>query len=387
MGLYDQAVSRLGSGAANLVPIEQAAEIISAAPAESAALQMFRRVPMSRLQERVPVLSVLPVAYFVTGESGGGFGAGSGLKATTSAAWEGRYLQAEEIACIVPIPEAVLADTQYDIWGELTPLISASIGRALDAAIFFGAGAPASFGQPLVDGAVLAGNTVKVGTASQAQGALAADIANVFAGPEQEGFDVNGAIAKTTLRAAVRNARMTTGQELSEIQVEEWYGQPVNYVLRGLWPGAPGTVGNGTTTVGSPVVTGISSTSALSPGDTITGTGIPAGATIKSVDSATQITLNENATAAGTVALTGDNPIALVGDFTQGILGVRQDITYKVLDQAALFDNTGALIVNLPQQDAVALRLVARFGYQTANVVTYDQPAEASRWPWGVLLG
>lgn len=43
-------------------------------------------------------------------------------------------------------------------------------------------------------------------------------------------------------------------------------------------------------TAGSPVVTGIYSTDRLTPGWTITGNGIPAGATVVSVDSATQVT-------------------------------------------------------------------------------------------------
>jgi hypothetical protein len=60
---------------------------------------------------------------------------------------------------------------------------------------------------------------------------------------------------------------------------------------------------SGTTASGSPTITGIPSTGLLQAGWPITGTGIPSGATIASVDSATQITISANATAAGTVAL------------------------------------------------------------------------------------
>jgi hypothetical protein len=52
-------------------------------------------------------------------------------------------------------------------------------------------------------------------------------------------------------------------------------------------------------TTGSPVVTGIYSTDRLTPGWTITGNGIPAGATVLSVDSATQVTISANATLSG----------------------------------------------------------------------------------------
>ena len=58
---------------------------------------------MSTSQQRMPVLSVLPESYWVQGDTG--------LKQTTSAAWEGVFLNAEELASITPIPEAVLNDS------------------------------------------------------------------------------------------------------------------------------------------------------------------------------------------------------------------------------------------------------------------------------------
>lgn len=378
--------TREGSGGSNLVPVEQASEIISAIPATSAALTMFRHVPMSRLQDRVPVLAALPEAYFVNGEATSE--EGSGRKQTTAVSWKGRILQAEEIAVIVPVPENLMADSQYDILGELTPLVASAIGRKLDAAIFFGREAPASYGVPLIPQAIEAGNVVTAGTATQSAGALAADIANLFGVVETEGFDVDGAIANTKMRQRVRNARMTTGQELSEIQVDEWYGQPVKYALRGQWPVSVPTF-TGKTETGKAVISEVSEAiaAALAPGDVITGAGIPAGSTVKETG-ATTVTLDANATASATdVTFTPVAPSAVIGDFQQGILGVRQDLTWKILDEAALTDGQGKVVLSLAEQDAVALRVVARFAYQTANVVTYDQPNEASRWPFGVLIG
>ena len=60
----------------------------------------------------------------------------------------------------------------------------------------------------------------------------------------------------------------------------------------------------GTTTLGSAIVTGLSSTSGLDTTYMCTGTGIPQDCYIVTVDSLTQVTLNQPATAAGTSTLT-----------------------------------------------------------------------------------
>jgi hypothetical protein len=72
-------------------------------------------------------------------------------------------------------------------------------------------------------------------------------------------------------------------------------------------------------------------------------------------------------------------------DGSQFVLGVRKDITLKVLTEAVIQDNTGAIIYNLAQQDMTALRLTFRVGWQVANLVNFDQPVEASRYPAAVL--
>lgn len=69
-------------------------------------------------------------------------------------------------------------------------------------------------------------------------------------------------------------------------------------------------------TTGSPVVTGIYSTDRMLAGWKLQGTGIPSGATVVSVDSATQVTMSANATSTGAskaVGFTG-TPLACFGD-------------------------------------------------------------------------
>lgn len=60
----------------------------------------------------------------------------------------------------------------------------------------------------------------------------------------------------------------------------------------------------GTTTSGTATITAMSDTSNIAVGMTVTGTGVPSGTTVVSIDSATQITVSANSTASGTVTLT-----------------------------------------------------------------------------------
>lgn len=307
---YSNVISR--TDAAALIPEDVSAEVMEMVPEQSAALALFRNTPMARGQQRMPVLAAMPVAYFVNGDTG--------IKQTTEANWLNKYLNAEELAAIVPIPESVLDDADADIWGMLRPRLAEAIGRALDAAVFFGTNKPGTWPAAIVPAAVAAGNVYTIGTNNAAAGGFAEDVSQTIALVEADGFDPTGMAASRAVRARLRGARSTTGQRQTEIDMtaNTIDGIPIRYVLRGLWPAGAG------------------------------------GAEM------------------------------IVGDWTEGIMGIRQDITYKVLDQAVINDNVGAIIYNLAQQDMVALRVVARFAYQVSNVVNWDQPLEANRFPFAV---
>jgi HK97 family phage major capsid protein len=306
---YNNVISR--TDAAALIPEEVANVLLEEIANEAAALTLFRRVPISSAQVRLPVLSALPTAYFVNGDTG--------LKQTTEAAWANKYLNVEEIAAIVPIPEAVLDDATFDVWGSIRPLLAQAVARVLDAAIFFGANKPASWPADIVAGAVAAGNVVARGTNAAASGGVAADVSDLFTTVENDGHDVNGLVGIVGYKGRLRNVRNAQGELLAEVSSDQAYGVTIRYPMRGLWP---------------------------------------TGASVAEL---------------------------IAGDFTQGILGVRRDVTYKILDQAVIQDNTGAIVYNLAQQDMVAMRVVARYAYQVANPINYDQPTEANRFPFGVL--
>ena len=59
------------TGAASLIPEENAREIIQGVVTQSAVLQRGRKLPnMSSKTYKMPVLDMLPIAYFVNGDTG-----------------------------------------------------------------------------------------------------------------------------------------------------------------------------------------------------------------------------------------------------------------------------------------------------------------------------
>lgn len=75
----------------------------------------------------------------------------------------------------------------------------------------------------------------------------------------------------------------------------------------------------------------------------------------------------------------------LAADWSKFIVGVRQDITFKMFDQGVVSDDSGNVVVNLMQQDSQAMRVVFRVGFQVANPLTRLNVDESTRYPAGVL--
>lgn len=77
--------------------------------------------------------------------------------------------------------------------------------------------------------------------------------------------------------------------------------------------------------------------------------------------------------------------LLVAGDFSQAVYAIRQDVTYKILDQAVIQDpSTGEILYNLAQDDMVALRLTFRMGYAIPNPINILDQSE-SRYPFASL--
>lgn len=309
MPTYDSLINR--ADVAGLIPDQYSSEIIQSMTAQSVALSTFRRATMPRGVSHMPVLSVLPQAYWV-GETD------TGLKQTGEQNWENVTLTARELAVIIPIPQAVLDDATVDLWAEIRPRLAEAFGAKIDAATLFGTSKPAAWPDSIVTDAVAAGNEYTIGTVAGDD--LSVDISNTWELVEADGFDVNVQWGRRNIRSRLRGLRDDNGQPVFQTGLEGEpagiYGEPVVYVSNGAW----------------------------------------------------------------------DNTYALVvGDRNAAILGVRQDIDYRIFTEGVIQDAAGDIQLNLMQQDAVAMRATMRVGYAVANPATALNPTAGTRFPFAVL--
>ena len=302
-----------------LIPEPVTREIMQGAIAESAVLRMGRRLAnMSSKTQPINVLDALPSAYFVNGEATDS-GAGEAFKQTTKMAWDKKKLYAEEIAVIVPIPEAALDDADYDIWGEVKPRLTEAFGKVIDAAILFGTNKPSTWRAGVVPAAIAAGNGVPVGTS------VFDDIMGengLISKVEMDGFNPNGVMAAIQMRGKLRGLKDTTGQPIfkSDMQGATRYG------LDGMDMYFPM---NG--------------------------------------------------------AFDPNQAQMIVGDWSQLVYAIRQDMTFKIFTEGVIQDpSTKAITYNLMQNDMVALRAVMRLGWEIANPVNAYNADKANPFPFSV---
>ena len=195
-------------------------EIFQGVTQGSKILPLMTRLPnMSKSKESLPVLTMLPEGYWVSGDNG--------LKGVTKAAWDKKYIYAEEIAVVVPIPDSVLADSDYDIIGEVKPRIIEAFYKKIDQAIITGTDKPARFREGLIPSIKTAGNDVA------ATGTLYEQISNAMGKVEEDGYDVNAIMGGVALKKAFRDGFVDkNGQPL---QASEVTGLTRAFVNNGAW--------------------------------------------------------------------------------------------------------------------------------------------------------
>lgn len=193
-----------------LIPEPVTREIIQGVTEGSAVLNMGRRLPnMTSKTQTMNVLDMLPTAYFVNGDTG--------TKQTTKMKWDKKKIVAEEIAVIVPIPEAVLDDADYDIWGEVRPRLVEAFGKVIDGAILFGTNKPTSWRDSVLETCTKAGSVVA------ATPYIYDDILSeggVVAKVEESGYLVNGIMSAIQMRAKLRGLKDKGGSPIFKTDMQ-----------------------------------------------------------------------------------------------------------------------------------------------------------------------
>lgn len=302
------------TGADSLIPEERAREIIQGVAAQSAVLQRGRKLPnMSSKTYKMPVLDMLPIAYFVNGDTG--------AKKTTKQAWDKKFITAEEIAVIVPIPEAVLDDSDYDIWGEVKPRVIEAFGKVIDGAVLFDLDKPSTWRDGVVTTATKAGSVVTLATGDDLYDKIMAE-EGIIAKIEESGYFVNGHMADISMRAKLRGLKDTTGNPIfkSDMQNGTTYsldGSPMNFPNNG--------------------------------------------------------------------AFDKSKALMISGDFSQLVYAIRQDITFKLFTEGVVQNTDGSIAYNLMQNDMVALRAVMRLGWEIPNPINSMKTDKTKRCPFAIL--
>lgn len=327
---FNNVIDRTDAG--SLIPQEVANEILKNVAEKNPLMRMARRLQnMSRKQRRMPVMTALATAYFVSGDNS--------KKETTEVAWGDKYIEAEELAVIVPIPEAVLDDSEYDIWAEVKPELETAFDIAIYQAVVNGTNIPQSWttnlgAAGLKAGATAAGHVISIADYADLFQAILGEKDDGTPGLigllEQDGYMSTGHIAHTDMRRKLRNVRepVYNGTDV------EYTGAPIFL---------PSMQNRGSYDLdGSPCE-------------------FPMDGSVAAAD------------------------LLLTGQWNQLVYAMRQDITYKILTEAVIQDGAGNIVYNLAQQDMVALRAVMRLGFALPNPINRKNQNSATRFPFAFL--
>lgn len=283
-----------------IIQEEYSNELLAGVASESAVLAACRTVDMGTKTQNLPVMATLPEAGFVSESAT----ESEGVKPTAQATWGNKQLVAEEIAVIIPIHENAVDDATTDVLDEITRAGASAIARKLDSAVIFGTDKPASWtSSDLLAAATAASQTVTVSGTLGDEDDLAGAMFQAAGFVDEAGWDPTSVLAPRGLRYRLANLRNADGT-------------PIFLPSLSNTPGAM---------------------------DSVAGL---------------------NAYWVSGRVWDRDEAEALVIDGERVVIGVRQDITVKFLDQATVGG------INLAERDMVALRFKARYAYvlgDTAN--------------------
>lgn len=302
------------SDVSTLIQEAYAHDFLAHATKTSAVLSAFPTKNLGTKTTNLPVLATKPHAGWVAESAT----TSAGTKPVAKVTWANKTLVVEELAVIIPVHENVVDDATVDVVAEITRSGAEAIAYALDAAVIFGIGKPLSWVSKDLhksghDAAQIIGPS----------GNGANDLAGCFLQSAEslaELYDPTTVLARAGMKYRLANLRATTGE--------------------------PIFMGSMSDTPGSDSIYGMAT-------HFVTGT----------VD---------DGAGGDTLVWDPDQCDAIVVDRSRVIIGVRQDIQVKFLDQAVVAG------VSLAEKDMVALRFKARFAYCLGDNVAYGTEVQTN---------
>jgi HK97 family phage major capsid protein len=299
-----------------IIPHEYSQQIIDEVEQRSAVLQLAQTMPMGTRITELPVTGKLPTAQWVHGS--GAPPAGTGRKPYTDLTLVPQTITAEEIAAVVAIPQQYLDDNTINLWNWARPKMAEAIAIKLDETVLFG-GAPANVPATFPVGGVTANlySTAIGGGAGPFPTAIDAvdAVNNAMSFVEGQGLNVTGHSADIGAKGRFRGVRDQTGSLLLGTEQVGTKQRPTLY--------------------GEP----IAYSQYASPG----------------VNTTTFIT----------------------GAWDYLVIGVREDIRFRIDPSGVIASDTGSVIVSGFQDNVVPCKIWARFGCTIIKPVTPRVPGGA----------
>jgi HK97 family phage major capsid protein len=308
-----------------LMPADQRMEIIEGVMDASFLFKHGRKLRnLTKAETTLKVSSELAVTYWVDKPSGENHG---GLIETSTSAWEDVIMYVGKLASIVVLDQDTIDDSDVAIFDKVKAQIVADIPAKVDAAALAGTNAPT--GWPvggIVTHATSAANNVALGTGADLYddllGETSAGVNGVFGKVEADGFDVTACAGAVSMKSKLRGLRDSNGNPI----FNKVPGQGMAYELDGA------------------------------PCEFPKHGGFPAA-----------------------------SAHLIVGDWSNAVWAIRKDLEFKLLTEGVVNDAAGNIIVNLSQEDCVAVRAIMRVGFALPNPANKLQTTKASRSPFGVL--
>ena len=302
------------SNIAALIDQENQNLIWEEAAKESFALRHLTKVAMSSDTMKLrQVLSVNTPGAFLNGDTA--------RKPSYNMDFENKVITAEEVAGIYVFEEASLEDTSFDLMGQARKFAAEKIALAVDYAVFRGVGAPASWADGLHEGAVAASQVIDLADAAYDGSGPGKDLATAYNDllglVEDNDHTPNLVLVRPSQKRALRNLRDLNGNPVYSVTLQ---GGDAG---RQIWDTPMEYVDNG---------------SFGAPG--------------------------------------ADSLVAITGDFSKGVLGIRTAVEWKLLTEATITKDTTItngtdpdqvvreVDYSLAEQDMLGLRFRVRLGFQ-----------------------